>query len=96
MSGRERTQHDAGLPAMGKITQRPPRPTTARAPLFRSRFAVDRFDPWPRATRYENARIFETFSEMRMAGVDVKRTLRIAVVDVALVPASAEGAHALA
>ena len=26
-------------------------------------FAVDRFDPWPRATRYENARIFETFSE---------------------------------
>ena len=30
------------------------------------------------------------------SGVHVKRTLRIAVVDVALVAASAEGAHALA
>ena len=66
---------------LGKITQRPPRPTTARARLFRSRFAADRFDPWPRATRYENARIFETFSEMRMAGIDVKPTLRFAASD---------------
>jgi len=32
----------------------------------------------------------------RTAGVDVKRTLRIAVVDVVLVAASAEGAHAKA
>jgi hypothetical protein len=30
----------------------------------------------------------------RPAGIDVKRTLRIAVVDVVLVAASAEGAHA--
>jgi hypothetical protein len=31
-----------------------------------------------------------------MSRIDVKRTLRIAVVDVALVAASAEGVHALA
>jgi hypothetical protein len=36
------------------------------------------------------------FCAFRPAGVDVKRTLRIAVVDVALVAASAEGVHALA